>query len=189
MMNQEILEMLIGKHFDGEITPGEERILEMELARDPRAAELLAELQDLHERSSELVASCILGQGTAPGDIIEQAWQRTEKPVRSRAKRAGYVHAAVGVAAGFVIGLAAQFVLPSASTPQNNPAVSEALVRNTGSTTKLEEPNFPELPAGLTEDPIRNVDWYNFTDSQGNQWLIEGLREDTAQPTAYYGDL
>jgi hypothetical protein len=188
-MNQEILEILIGKRLDGEITPGEDRILEMELARDRRAAELFAELRDLHERSSELVASCILGQGRAPGDTIEQAWQRTEKPVRSRVKRAGCVCGAVGVAAGFLIGLATQFVLPGASTPQEKSSAPVALVQKAGDPMNLEEPNFPGIPAGLMEDSIRNVDWYNFIDSQGNQWLIEGRRENGARPTAYYGDL
>jgi len=188
-MNQEILEIVIGKHLDGEITPGEQRILDVELDRDPRAAELLGELRDLHERSSELVGSCVLGQGTAPGDIFEQAWQQAEHPVRRRIKQARYVHVAVGVAAGFVMGLAVQFVLSGASTPQNRSATSNAIVRNVGLPAELEGQSLPGLATDPAGNPIRNVDLYNFTDEQGNQWLIEGYRENIAQPAAYYGDL
>ena len=39
-MTEEIFELLIGKYLDGEITPSEERLLEAELERNPKAAEL-----------------------------------------------------------------------------------------------------------------------------------------------------
>ncbi len=188
-MNQEIIEILIGKHLDGEITPGEQRILDAELDRDPRASELLAELKDLHERSSELVASSIIGRGAVPADIFERAWQQAEHPVRRAVKRVGYARVAVGVAAGFLMGLAVQFILPGAFAPPNEPAAPGAFVRNLGSPPEFEQPTFPEFPANAAGDPIRNVDWYNFTDKQGNQWLIEGLRESTVRPAAYNADL
>ena len=188
-MNQEILEILIGKHLDGEITPGEQRILDVELDRDSRAAELLAELRDLHERSSELVASSILGQGTAPGDIFEQAWQQAGHPIRRRVKRVGYVHMAVGVAAGFVIGLAVQFVLPGVSTSPSEPTAPEAFAQDVASPMELDVPSFPEFPADPAGNPTRKVDWYHFTDKQGNQWLVEGLQESTVRPAAYNADL
>ena len=188
-MTQEILEILIGKHLDGEITPGEQRILDVELDRDPRAAERLGELRDLHERSSELIGSCVLGQGTASGDIFEQAWQQAGHGVRRTLKRVGYVHVAVGVAAGFVMGFAVQFVRPGASAPQNGPVASDVIARNVADPMELEVPSFSELPVDPSGNPIRNVDWYNFTDKLGNQWLIEGLRESTVRPAAYSTDL
>jgi len=195
-MNQEIIEILIGKHLDGEITPGEQRILDMELARNLRARELLAELRELHERSSEMVASYVLGRGAAPTDIFEQAWQQAERPIRRAVRRVGYVHVAVGVAAGFVMGFAVQFTLPGASAPQNGPTASDLVARNVADPMELKAPSFPdpwppagELPADPAGNPIRNVDLYNFSDKKGNQWLIEGLRENIAQPAAYYGDL
>ncbi|MHC4511554.1 MAG: anti-sigma factor family protein [Planctomycetota bacterium] len=187
-MNQEILEILIGKHLDGEITPGEQRILEVELDRDPRAKELLAELRHLHERSSELVASCILGQGKTSADVFEQAWQQAEHPIRHRARRFSYAHVAVGVA-GFLMGLAVHFVLPGTSTPQSDPAAADAFVQNVGGVIEFEGPALPDLPADPTGSPVRNVDWYSFSDKDGNQWLIEGLRENIVRPAAYYTDL
>lgn len=201
-MNQEILEILIGKHLDGEITPGEQRILDVEMGRDPQARELLAELKDLHEQSSELVASCIIGQGTSPGDILERAWQQasarplrdkagqqTERPTRRAVRRVGYVRVAVAVAAGFLLGLAVQFFISGGSAPQDDPSESGMFVQNTAGPMELEVPSLPEFPADPAGNPIRKVDWYNFIDKQGNQWLIEGLRESTVRPAAYNADL
>ena len=47
-MNQELLEILIGKYLDGEITPSEQHILEDQLNADPQAEELLRQFQNLH---------------------------------------------------------------------------------------------------------------------------------------------
>ena len=201
-MNQEILEILIGKHLDGEITPGEQRILDVELGRDRRAAELLAELKDLHERSSELVASRIIGLGSPPAEVFERAWQQAgvhplrgeagqeaERPARRTVKRVGYVRVAVGVAAGFLLGLTVQFVLPGGSAPPSEPAAPDVVARDVADPAALEELTFPEFPAAPAGNPVRNVDWYQFTDKQGNQWLIEGLRESTVRPAAYNADL
>lgn len=195
-MNQEIIEILIGKHLDGEITPGEQRILDMELVRNPRARELLAELRELHERSSEMVASYVLAQGEAAADIFEQAWKQSQRPIRRAARRVGYIRVAVGAAAGFAIGLAVQFAMPGASLPQTNPAASNLVAMDVADPIELKAPGLPkawppagEMPTDPAKNPVRNVDLYNFTDKQGNQWLVEGLREDIAQPAAYYGDL
>ena len=188
-MNREIIEILIGKHLDGEITPGEQRILDMELVRDPHARELLAELRELHERSSEVVASYVLGQGAAPADIFEQAWQQAQRPVRRAVRRVGYVRVAVGAAAGFVIGLAVQFAIPGAPVPQNGPAASNLIAQNVTDPMEIKAPSLGELAPDAADNPIRNVDLYNFTDKQGNQWLVEGLTENIARPAAYYGDL
>lgn len=189
-MNQETLEILIGKYLDGEITPSEQRILQAELDSDSQAKELLAGLQDLHERSSELATSQILGHGRTSGDIFERAWQQQAKyPFHAAIKWGGYIRFAAGVAAGLAMGLAVHFILSVASTPQSDPARSNAVVQNMADRTGIESPAFPQLPSDPVGNPIRNVDWYSFTDKQGNQWLIEGFRENIARPAAYYGDL
>lgn len=189
-MNQEALEILIGKYLDGEITPSEQRILEAELDRDSRAKELLADLQDLHERSSELVTSQILGQGRTAADVFEKAWQQqARRPFHTVFKWSGYVRFAAGVAAGLAMGLALHFVLSVASAPRHEPARPNEFVQDVPNRTEIESPAFQELPADSIGNPIRNVDWYNFTDKQSNQWLIEGFRENSARPAAYYGDL
>ena len=47
-MTNEILEILIGKYLDGEITPSEQQMLEEALVSEPQARELLEQLQNLH---------------------------------------------------------------------------------------------------------------------------------------------
>ncbi len=83
-MTQEMLEIMMGKYLDAEITPSEQRLLEAELDKDPQAKELLGQLQEMHERCGEAVASELLGRGGTPDDIIERAWQRRS---RSTAKK------------------------------------------------------------------------------------------------------
>ncbi|MFC1635751.1 anti-sigma factor family protein [Planctomycetota bacterium] len=189
-MTQEMLEILIGKYLDSEITPSEQRLLEAELERDPQIKELLRQLQDLHESSSEVVASEITGPGRAAEEVFEQAWQQQSKPsFRFILKRGGHFRFATGVAAGLLIGLILHFVLPYTSEPQDDPVSPDAVVQNTDDQTDIEKPDIPEFRTDPVSNVFRNVDWYSFTDKQGNQWLIEGLREDIVRPAAYSGDL
>ena len=189
-MKQETLEILIGKHLDGEITPSEQQILQKELENHPQAKELLHQLQDLHERSHQAITSEILEAGKEAGEIFGRAWQRqATNPLRRILKPDGRLRFAAGLAAGLAIGLILHFVLPLASAPQSEPIPTNVVAQNTNDKIDAEKFALPQLlmdPAGNT---IRNVDWYSFTDNQGNQWLIEGLRENMVKPAAYYGDL
>ena len=91
-MNQEMLEILIGKYLDSEITPSEQQILEAELDKDPQAEELLRQFQDLHERSCEVVASELLGQGKTAEEVFTRAWkQHTKNPFRKIVKYGGFI--------------------------------------------------------------------------------------------------
>ena len=185
-MTQEMLEILIGKYLDGEMTPSEQCILQAELGRDPKAKELLEQLQDLHERSCEAVTSEITGQGKEAGEIFEQAWQRqSANPLHRILKIDGRLRFAAGLTAGLTIGLILHFVLPLASTPQGEPIPTKVVVDK----IDTEEFTLPQLRMNPAGNSLRNVDWYSFTDNQGNQWLIEGLRENTVRPAVYYGDL
>ena len=188
-MTQEILEILIGKYLDGEIKPSEQQILQTELENNPQAKELLEQLQDLHERSSEGVTSEITGTGKEAAEIFELAWRRSANPLRRALRINGRVRFAAGLAAGLAIGLMLHFVLPFVSRPQSPDVPARIVVQDQGDQTDTEQLTIPEpltIPAG---DSLRNVDWYSFTDNQGNQWLIEGFRENTVRPAVYYGDL
>lgn len=189
-MTQEMLEILIGKYLDGEITPSEQHILQTELERDPQAKELLQQLQDLHERSCEAVASEIIEQGKEAGEIFEQAWLRqAANPLRRILKMDGRLRFAAGLAAGLAIGLILHFVLPFVSTPQSPSDPANMLAKNAGNQMDAEQLTFPQPLMDPAGNSLRNVDWYSFTDNQGNQWLIEGLREHIVRPAVYYGDL
>ena len=187
-MNLEMLEILIGKYLDGEITPSEQQILETELNKDPEAEELLRQFQDLHERSCEVLASELLGKGKTPEEIFAQAYRRQSKnPFQRIMKYRGIIRFAAGVAAGLIIGLSMHFVLPAATTSQNMPAPPNAVARTTDNGETPERQGLPPRPTDPTGDVVRNVDWYNFTDEHGNQWLIEGLRENIVRPAVYDG--
>ncbi len=184
-----MLEILIGKYLDGEITPTEQSMLEAELDRDAQAKELLRQLEDLHKRSSEVVASEIVGRGKTAEEVFEQAWRRSKRPSLVRLKMGGWARFAAGLAAGLVMGLGLHFVLPAASTRQGDPAAPNAIVRNAGNEANAERQALPGFPINPAGDAVVNVDWYSFTDKQGNQWLVEGLREDVIRPAVYEGDL
>jgi hypothetical protein len=190
-MKQEILEILIGKYLDGEITPSEQQILQKQLDSDPRAKELLGQLRALHEQSGEAVASEIIGVGKEAGEIFEQAWRRqAANPLRRVLKMDGRLRFAAGLAAGLVIGLFVHLALPLGSTPQRpDIPAANVLALNTDNRTDAGQSAYPQgltVPAG---NALRNVDWYGFTDKQGNEWLIEGLRENIVTPAVYYEDL
>jgi hypothetical protein len=188
-MTQETLEILIGKYLDGEITPSEQKILQTELENHPQAKELLQQLQDLHERSYEAVASEIIGRGKEAGEIFERAWQRqSANPIRRILKLDGRLRFAAGLAAGLAIGLFLHFVLPFISRPQSPDAPANIVAQNQGNQMDAEL-TFPQPLMDPAGNAIHNVDWYSFTDNQGNQWLVEGLRENIVKPAAYYGDL
>ena len=189
-MTQEMLEILIGKYLDGEITPSEQSILRAELERDIKAKELLEQLQDLHERSCEAVAAEIIGTGKEAEEIFEQAWQRrAANPLRRILKMDGRLRFAAGLAAGLAIGLILHFVLPFVSTRQSPAVLTNILAQKAGNQMDAGQLIFPQPLTEPAGNSLRNVDWYSFTDKQGNQWLIEGLRENIVKPAVYYGDL
>ena len=118
---------------------------------------------------------------------------------------------AVGVAAGLLLGLALHFVSFSHSrTPSTIP--SQPLVAvdvPSGRSGQIERGPGPQVQDSALGSPsqMRNggfgasmvpvrapgdlrqiqrvVDWYVFTDQDGNQWLIEGTREGMVKPAVY----
>ena len=146
-MNQEMLEILIGKYLDGEITPSEQQILETQLNKDPQSEMLLRQFQDLHERSSEVVTSELLGQGKTPEEIFELAYKRQSKnPFSKIAAHRGYIRFVTGVAAGLILGLALHFVLPAASTIPNESTTQIAAAPNTNNQADLQMRRLPQYP-------------------------------------------
>src|SRR4030042_856793 len=117
-MKEDVLEIMIGKYIDGQITPIEKQDLQAELNRNFEAKELLVQLQDLHQRSRELIASEVLNSGKNADEIFERAWQQHKKrPSIGIIKFSGTLRFAAGIAAGLVIGLALHFTVLTRSTP------------------------------------------------------------------------
>ena len=183
-MKEEMFEVLVGKYLDGEITPSEQRLLEAKLDRDPQAVELLEQFEDLNQRSSQVISAELLEKGKSPEEIFEKALQKS-KHARPRVIRmTGWMRFAAGVAAGLIIGLGLHFILPLMTQGQTepDPPDNRKFVKRIDKDILLALPKLPEKPTG---EPIRNVDWFSFTDEQGNQWLVEGLQENFIRPASY----
>ena len=111
------LEILIGKLLDGEISPAEQRILDRELEQDGRARELLEQLRSLHECGSEVVGQELAG-GAGPEAVFERAWRQSRGSAWQRILRIdGLPRFAVGLAAGFLLGLILHFALVGGLKP------------------------------------------------------------------------
>jgi hypothetical protein len=187
------LEILVGKLLDGELSPAEQRLLESELEHNSAARELLEQLRTLHECSREVIGSEVLGRGADPQEIFSRAWQRNKRSFRRRIVKAdGHLHwvfqprFAVGLAAGFLLGLTVHFVLARGPTPPGDATAPQPIAK---AIPAYEWEGLWPAEAEPFGHITRNVDWYGFTDEGGNQWLIEGIREGVVKPAAYYGDL
>ena len=104
-MANEMLDILMGKHLDGEITPDEQRLLDRFLADDEAAREEFALFRRLHEQTRWAVGQT-LNNGQPMEEIFDAAWRKSS-PVRrlqSRIFGREWALAAAGLAAGLVIG-------------------------------------------------------------------------------------
>jgi hypothetical protein len=188
----DILEILIGKYLDGEISPTEQRILDEALQRNSQAKELFGYFQDLHKLTQEAISSEILSRGEDAEEIFERACQQTRHPLRRIAYVRGWPRFAVGLAAGLLIGLVLHFALSNQLAHTSSEAPPSLIAQETGSlpdVRAVREPDLRSLVPETGEDVVRNVDWYSFTDKNGNQWLIEGFRENIDRSAAYYEGL
>ncbi len=179
------LEILIGKLLDGEISPGEQCLLDRELKRDGRATELLEQMRVLHECSRQMVAHEVRSGGADPQEVFERAWRQSRGSLWLRVVRLGGLpRFAAGLAAGFILGLILHFVLLGGSKPPVGNTVKSPIA-SAGDQNRvwpvLERPDAPQI--------TREVEWYGFTDQAGNRWLIEGFREGVAKPVSYRGGL
>ncbi|MFC1780654.1 hypothetical protein ACFLZ8_00130 [Planctomycetota bacterium] len=185
-MSKQMFEILVGKYLDGEITPSEQRILESHLNKEPESEKLLRRLYDLHEGCGDLVSSKLLRQGKRPEEIFEMAWQKSTKKPLKRFKIGGYIKFMGGVAAGLLLGLSLHFALSdTSSTIQSEPAIEVAAVNQAINDIESARPDDSQLIPQIRNNITNNVDLYTFTDEQGNQWLLEGYRQNVVKPAIY----
>ena len=192
-MNQEMLEILIGKYLDSEITPAEQRLLDAELIGNSESRRLLQQYQQLRELTCEAFTAGIVEAGRSAQEVFETACAGGgAKGINRTGRSLGWLRFAAGLAAGVMIGWGAYFILSDSSPsntsnmPRHPPAVIAEQNEN-----KLNV-DFPRIEPQRTPSRlrvVRNVDWYNFTDESGDEWLVEGYRENTVSPVVYHGDL
>ncbi len=189
-ITREMLEVLIGKYIDGEITPSEQQMLEEAMESNPDTRELLEQLQDLHQRSCEVISSEVLEQGRAADEIFEQAWlHRKKNSLHRLTKVGGRLRFVAGLAAGLVIGLTIHFTLPARPIPRNELVSEQPIAKSDVDEPVMEDESLRLLPSNHSPEVFRNVDLYSFTDKDGDHWIVEGLRENIVTPAAYNGDL
>jgi len=196
-MNQEMLEILIGKYLDSEITPAEQWLLDAELSGNPESRRLLQQYQRLWDQTREAFDAGIVEAGQSAQEIFETAYAGGVAEGTSRTARPlGWLRFAAGLAAGVMIGWGAYFILSDSSSsntsntydmPSRPPAVIAERQNEDKPTIEFLKTEPRQTPSRLRV--VRNVDWYNFTDESGDEWLVEGYRENTVSPAVYHGDL
>jgi anti-sigma factor RsiW len=188
-MEPEIFEMLIGKYIDGEITDKEHQMLDEELERDFEAREFIKQLQELDKYSREAVGSEIFQNSREASDIFERAWQRRRHPVFRFLKPAsGWFSFAAGLAAGLLIGIGLHFAFSTKAVP---PTGTRQQIATQGSKVPgdTQATSITNLPNTSATKETRNIDWFSFTDKDGDEWIVEGLRKDILRPASYSKEL
>jgi len=187
-MNEEMLEILIGKHIDAEITPAEQRMLDDELERNAVARATFEQFKRLHDEAKEAVASVLAG-GPAAEEVIERALRRVRPVSVLRAVfGAGSLRFAAGLAAGLMIGVGVHMASLSA---RGGDVVAPGQDAGGGVAAMQSGPGalVSEVLNATGTAPSGKVDWYNFTDSAGAQWVVERYRQDMVRPAVYYDGL
>jgi len=185
-MEPEILEVLMGKYIDGEVTEREMEILDEELERNFEARELLAQLQELDKQGREAVSSEVLDEGAQASEVFERAWRRRKHTVLG-VLRPGWVRFVSGLAAGLLVGIGLHVVMAgqAPSGVQGQAGVVQ-VPHVPGGVQKASTVNPSKVS---TRTVMRNVDWFSFTDKDGDEWIVEGLRKDVVRPASYSKEL
>jgi len=184
-MANEMLDILMGKHLDGEITPDEQRLLDQFLADDAAAREEFGAFRRLHEQIRSAVEQALDG-GRPMEAVFDAAWRKSSPARRMHNRIFGreWALTAAGLAAGLILGFVIHGMImapgesarPTPSPLAQYPTDGEPLW-----------PSSSTPPATPGEN--RNVDWYTVTEPSGEQWLLEGYRRQQVMPAMYYGDL
>jgi hypothetical protein len=187
-MTEEMLEILIGKYLDGEITAAEQSALQEAMDGNDKFRELFEQLQELHRRSEQAVGAELIARGREADDIFDMALRRR----RGRFVKftsPGWVRFAVGLAAGILLGIGVHLALSVSKLPDSSTAQPVAVIPPGGDAGIKQETPSEADKNEEGSNVVRNVDWYSFTDDTGNEWLIEGYRENVVRPAAYRDDL
>jgi anti-sigma factor RsiW len=185
-MSNEMLDILMGKYLDGEITPQEQRLLDQSLANDEAARLEFEGFRRLRQQTRSVIGETLAG-GQPMEAIFEAAWKQTS-PARRRQNRLfrrEWIPIFAGLAAGLVIGIVfhAMLIAPKGAIQPN----SQSMAQNTVHPGPI--PPAGTAPGQIVPVENRNVDWYTVTEPSGDQWLLEGYRRQQVSPAMYYGDL
>jgi hypothetical protein len=186
-MNPEMLDILIGRYLDSEITPAEQTLLDRELKMDPQARLLLDQFKRLDELARRDVNDRIENSGESFEVIFNRAFQQYQ-PRRERFGWVRRLRLPAALAAGFLLGLFS-ILLYTSGRPIQEPSASER-----AQSVADADPTPVPTPSGADLTPQapqrqRQTDLYTFTDRGGTQWMIESHRDRDIQLAGYTGDL
>ncbi|MBN1124957.1 MAG: hypothetical protein JXA82_08115 [Sedimentisphaerales bacterium] len=175
-MSQELLEVLIGKFLDGEITPAEKKMLDEQLACDESAGRLFEQLQRLHQKMQQ-AADVQLSTGRSAEEIFDRAWIQSKYSIGERAIRfLQRMRFVTGMAAGLLLGLGVHFVLERVQEEPLSVDTIQTIADANPTEIMGQTDGLPAWETSSVQPVTRRVDWYNFTDSSGNEWVVEGYR-------------
>jgi len=179
-MNNDMVETLISKFIDSEITPAEQRLLDGELMSNPKARELLTRLQQLHDQTCQLLDDQLTGRGASAESLLQKAGEQIDSPRQSqRFGLSRFAKLALSLAACLLVALTV-WAIVSVHTPNTpTPQPEKMTVDNDAAIPESLEPRFK--PRWLREiTPTQRqcyMDWYTYTDPSGSQYLIESYRD------------
>jgi hypothetical protein len=185
-MDNEKLEILMGKFFDGEIEPSEKRLLDAQLAKDPLNRRLFEEFQTLHTQSQAEVAA-LADRGRPFDKVFAAAWNKSRPHRRRLRLPVGTLRFVSGMAAGLLLAVLIQLTY-SPAVSQDEPLLAGSAIQTS---IPIAGPDrILTRAAGEGTSPvIKDVDYYYYIDENGQQWLIEGYRENIRTQLVSYQDL
>ncbi|MBI9019550.1 MAG: hypothetical protein JEZ07_20055 [Phycisphaerae bacterium] len=191
-MNQEYLEILIGKYIDGEITPAEELMLQDELHSNEASKNLFEQYIRFSQTAQQFVQAEVLDSGKDFNDIFNDAWQQSDHGSHIRfswpsAKFIGGL--ASGLAAGFMLALIVLTGQPSQPRPTNHIPGGEISNAAVTPTIPIINTQNNAIDAREIPKPRQTVDYYYYTDDNGKQYIIENYRNSNVTNASYDGGL
>ncbi len=174
-MDNDRFEILAGKFIDGEIEPSEQRLLDAALAADPLNRRLFEQFRQLHTLAQTQITTQS-NAGRSFDRIFADAWQKSRRSHRRICLPWGIGRFAAGMAAGLLLAVMVQTAMqPTTQTPP---------------VADLPQPLERITPRAAAPSPIiQDVDYYDYTDTEGRRWLIEGFRENIRTQRVVYQDI
>lgn len=190
-MNEQLLETLIGKFLDSEITPAEQQMLDEQLKTNPRAVEMLEQLENLKVQAQQALTIEI----TESGEPAEAVFERALKNYHARQKKRQthliqWVRVAANIAAVLTIAIAAYYLVGhKKASPTAEETVQEAIADKPGGGPELQTaPKIIEL--ARPSSPENQIDWWRYTDRNGTEWILETYKnQNNTESAVYSGEL
>ena len=153
-----MLEILIGKFLDAEMSPTEKQMLDAALERDPQAKDLFNQLKELHELNQQAVTSSVIEKGRSAEDIFEDAWHERKRirlpyMIRAMASR----KFAAGIAAGLLLGIFLLNYIPVTKVPRSRLASNSVQSSLAGTQSSQGQGTQQLAPGTIRLIPTRDI--------------------------------